>query len=78
MKKNIQRWKLQRGAVPLLKLYAGNQHFSSTNVARKAPTDRSSSSLTLEPSPEPLDAISNSVSTQTDMSYVEKAIFVNC
>ena len=64
--------------MPSLKLYAGSQHFSSTRVARKAPTDRSSSTLTLEPSPEPLDAAPNSVSIQTMMSYDEKAIFVNC
>ena len=78
IKKNIQRWKLQNGAVPSPKLHAGDQNLSSMKAARKAPTGRSSSSLTFEPSPEPLDAVPSSVSTQTDMSYVEKAIFGNC
>ncbi|XP_065055091.1 uncharacterized protein LOC135683687 [Rhopilema esculentum] len=74
IKKNPQRWKLRSGALPSLKLHEGNRLASSTKTTRKAPTDRSS--FVFESVSDVLDSMENTVSTQTNLSFINRPIFL--
>ena len=60
--------------MPSLKLHEGKGLASSTITTRKAPKDRSS--LVFESVSDVLDSIENTVLTQTNLSFIDRPIFL--